>query len=203
MLHPHKAGLMLAVLALFGLAVSRPAATQIMPPPGNAAFLSLFGDGVQIYDSSPDSTTPGAFVWKFIAPEANLFTDASETTLVGTHFAGPTWEWNADGSEVVGTRIASRPSPHPGSIPELLLKAKSHTGAGVFDDVTYIQRLNTIGGLAPSAPPTATGEEFRSHYTATYRFFAPVPEPGPIALLVGLAVSSTALFRRRRRSYAP
>ncbi len=192
-----------AVLSAFAclggmLFMTAGASAQITPRPGNAPFLSLFADGVQIYDSASDPNNPGAFVWQFTAPQADLFTDASETTHFATHFAGPTWKADADGSEVVGMLVAGEPSPHPDSIPQLLLSAKSHSGAGIFEDVTYIQRLDTVGGLAPSTLPTGLGEEFRSPYTATYRFFDAVPEPGTVALWLSAFAVGILLHRRKR-----
>jgi len=70
---------------------------QVTLPAGNSVFLNTFGDGVQIYNSGSDGA--GGFQWNFIAPQANLFTNSSETTLFGTHFAGPTWQDNADGKQ--------------------------------------------------------------------------------------------------------
>jgi hypothetical protein len=200
----YKAALSAVTLLAGTVLATAPASAQITPPEGNVAFLSLFADGVQIYDSAPDLNNPGAFVWKFTAPSADLFTDASETTHVATHFAGPTWQADADGSAVVGMLSKSQPSPNPDSIPELLLSAKPHSGVGIFDDVTFIQRLDTVGGLAPAAAPTGDGQEFQSPYTATYRFYQAVPEPGMTALfagaaLSGAALSGAALLMRRRR----
>ena len=172
------------------------AKAQVTLPAGNSVFLNTFGDGVQIYNSA--SNGAGGFQWNFIAPQANLFTDSTETTLIGTHFAGPTWQDSADGSSVVGMRIGSGPSPNPNSIPELLLIAKSYGGAGLFNKVSYIQRLNTIGGLAPSLAPTGLGQSANVSYTATYAFAQAVPEPGNLALFASLALSGGALFLRGR-----
>jgi hypothetical protein len=190
----------LALALLAGTVLAAPHATaQITLPQGNAPFLTLFGDGVQIYDSAANPNTPGTFIWNFTAPQANLFTDASETTLFGTHFAGPTWMSNADGSSVVGARIGSQASATPNSIPQLLLKAQSHSGTGIFAEVTYIQRLNTVGGLAPSTPPTGFDQEFRSPYTATYRFAQAVPEPGALPMVVSTLLGGVSLLWLRRR----
>jgi hypothetical protein len=194
----YKAALSAVALLAGTVFATARASAQITPPVGNAAFLSLFGSGAQIYDSAPDPNKAGAFLWKLTAPSADLFTDASETTHFGTHFAGPTWQADADGSAVVGMLSASHPSPHPDSIPELLLSAKSHSGVGIFDAVTFIQRLDTIGGLAPAAAPTGDGQEFRSPYTATYRFYRAVPERGMTALFAGMTVSGLVLLMCRR-----
>jgi hypothetical protein len=182
------------LLFLFLLGVR--AGAQLLPPGGHGLLLSTFGDGVQIYVSVEDAANPGQFVWRFQEPRADLFESSAEQTLLGIHYAGPTWEAN-DGSTVVAMRIGDAPSPHPNSIPQLLLKATSHTGTGLFSNVTYIQRLDTVGGIAPATLPTVAGQLFEVPYTATYNFFA-VPEPGNVALLVGLAVPGAVLLRHRR-----
>src|SRR5262249_44311602 len=105
--------------------------------------LHAFGSGVQIY------TWSGA-AWTFVAPPATLFSDEKHPEIIGTHFAGPTWE-STSGSTVVGAVVKRCPAD-PSSIPWLLLQAVSNGGDGVFDDVDFIQRLNTVGGNAPSAP---------------------------------------------------
>ena len=182
----------LLFLALVGVRVE----AQLPPPSGNTLLLSTFGDGVQIYASVEDTANPGQFVWLFQSPRADLFEGPAEQTLLGTHYAGPTWEAN-DGSTVVGMRIDMAPSPHPDSIPQLLLKGSSHTGDGLFSDVTFIQRLDTVGGVMPATPPTGLGEVREVPYTATYNFFVAVPEPGALALLIGLALPGAILLARR------
>src|SRR5205807_6076826 len=84
--HCGKAVLTAAALLAGTLLFTFRAQAQITPPPGNAPFLNLFGDGVQIYDSMPDPNSTGAFVWTFIAPQADLFTSSAETTHFGTLF---------------------------------------------------------------------------------------------------------------------
>jgi hypothetical protein len=167
-------------------------------PPDNHLLLSAFGDGFQIYDSASDGH--GGFMWKFTAPSAILYTDSSESTRIGMHFAGPTWELDSDHSSVVGNRIASIASPNPNSIPELLLSAKSHGGVGLLDEVTYIQRLDTVGGLAPTVLPTGLNQESRSPYTATYDFFAAPDNSSPIieAAALGLLATLGWLEKQRR-----
>jgi len=182
--------------ALIVSAFAGRANAQVTLPAGNSIFLNAFGDGVQIYNSAPDGA--GGFQWNFIAPQANLYTDAAETTLLGTHFAGPTWQYSADSSSVVGLRIASGPSPNPNSIPELELIAQSHGGTGLFNSVSYILRLNTVGGIAPAVAPTALNQTANVHYTATYSFAKATPEPGALAILGCMAVSGTAFLLQRR-----
>jgi hypothetical protein len=64
-------------------------------------------------------------------------------------------------------------APEAGAIPWLLLEANEHQGSGVFSTITYIQRLATTGGIAPSEGCDAAhaGEETRVPYEATYAFF--------------------------------
>jgi hypothetical protein len=120
-----------------------------------------YAEGVQIYSWNGSS-------WVFVAPDAVLF-DA-DGNVVGSHYAGPTWE-SQSGSKVVGARVSSAPSPNAKSIPLLLLEARTAEGPGIFARTTYIQRVNTVGGVAPSAPGTSVGEEARVFYTAEYFFF--------------------------------
>jgi len=106
--------------------------------------------------------------WVFTAPEATLYEQREE--VAGTHYAGPTWE-ALDGSTVVAARAAAA-TPDPTAIPWLLLRAVSHGGAGTMSRVTYVQRVATTGGLAPSSgcDAAAVGTVSRVPYTATYCF---------------------------------
>jgi hypothetical protein len=129
--------------------------------------------GVQIYECRARQDDPAQFEWTFKAPQADLF-DASGR-LVGKHYSGPTWE-GLDGSKVVGEVKAKDSSLASGSIPWLLLSAKSTSGEGQFSPVRSIQRLNTLGGAAPaSASQAQAGQEIRVPYTATYTFYVGKP----------------------------
>jgi hypothetical protein len=59
----------------------------------------------------------------------------------------------------------------------LLLEATGHTSSGVFDDITYIQRLETEGGLAPAAAcaEANSGTLVDVPYRALYKFFRASP----------------------------
>ena len=131
-------------------------------PAGNKLASHLYAEGVQIYRWNGTS-------WAFVAPEATLYADATRHGKVGTHYAGPTWE-SASGSTVVGA-VLKRATPDPDAIPWLLLGAASSEGPGVFQRVTFIQRVNTTGGKAPAVPGGFVGEEARVPYTADYYFY--------------------------------
>ena len=64
-------------------------------------------------------------------------------------------------------------SPVQGAIPWLLMRAKSNEGAGALAGVKYIQRVDTVGGVAPSSGCDAAhaGAEARVEYSANYDFY--------------------------------
>jgi hypothetical protein len=142
----------------------------LSPPPGQEVFLEARGSGVQIYECAPKTDQPSVYEWTFRAPEAALVDPAGHQ--VGRHYAGPTWE-STDGSSVVGDVRARDPGPSPTAIPWLLLVAKSTTGTGVFSATTSVQRVHTVGGVAPAETCSAanTSKVARVPYTATYYFY--------------------------------
>ena len=88
------------------------------------------------------------------------------------HYAGPLWE-SADGSRIVGALKERADAPLANAIPWLLLNAKSTRPEGAFSKVTSIQRVNTVGGVAPAAscPQASAGTSARIDYTADYYLF--------------------------------
>jgi hypothetical protein len=98
-----------------------------------------------------------------------LCASANYRGKVGIHYRGPTWESNS-GSKVVAARLFGC-SPDPTAIPWLLLEAVSTTGPGIFSSVTYVQRVNTTGGLAPAYPGLLIGQVVEVPYTAEYYFY--------------------------------
>jgi hypothetical protein len=141
-------------------------------PDGNKVSFHAYAVGVQIYTATPSPTDPTQLVWTFTAPEAVLFD--SDGNIVGIHYAyaGPTrpaWE-SESGSLVVGARRALA-TVDSSAIPWLLLQAVHTEPPGIFARTTYIQRVNTTGGLAPAMAPTQAGQEARVPYTAEYFFY--------------------------------
>jgi hypothetical protein len=130
-------------------------------PAGSKLAFRVYADGVQIYRWNGTG-------WSFDGPWAVLSADAQGNSTVGTHYQGPTWE-SASGGTLVGA-ILERCFPDPNAIPWLLLQAESK-GPGVFHRVTHIQRVNTVGGNAPSYDGSVMGEEARVPYTAEYLFY--------------------------------
>ena len=167
----------LAVLALslsmsvVGTARAKENPANIAPPADAVLLFELRANGVQIYTCRAKPDDPASFVWTFKAPEADLFDESGQ--IVGRHFAGPTWQ-SVDGSAVKGAVLERVAAPRPGAIPWLLLEATGHEGSGVFSSVTYIQRLATVDGVAPTDGCDAdhAGAEARQYYEATYAFYA-------------------------------
>jgi hypothetical protein len=164
-------------LLLFGLGVVAPAHAQrgndnrapdvghcgdLQVPAGHKVAFYAYAEGVQIYAWNGTS-------WVFQRPEAVLYANADANGVVGAHYVGPTWETNS-GSYVVG-KVLQRCTPNPDAIPWLLLEAVDSDGPGVLDGVTYIQRVNTVGGLAPADSGEFSGDVARVPYTADYYFY--------------------------------
>jgi hypothetical protein len=165
------------LLKVFPLIASVSAATawaqapaEVTPPAGNEPVLTLSATGDLSYECRAVTDKPGTFSWTFTGPNAKLW-DASKK-VVGKYYAGPTWE-SADGSTVTGTQLAVAPGA-AGAIPLQLVKASAATGHGAMSDVTYVQRLNTVGGVAPATLACAAGNagaRTTVPYSADYVFF--------------------------------
>jgi len=161
----------LAALAAAGCATQQPVAVpdKLKPGPNEALAMIVPAKGVQIYECR--AAKDGSYEWAFVAPEAELFDPRGNK--IGKHYAGPHWE-AADGSKVVASLKERADAPQADAIPWLLLSAKSVGPAGSFSRVTSIQRVNTVGGVAPKTgcSKAAAGSPARINYTADYYFFA-------------------------------
>lgn len=131
-------------------------------PETSQLALHAFASGVQIYQWNGAS-------WTFVAPQATLYADTQYHGVLGSHYAGPTWE-STSGGKVVAASVKRCPAD-ASSIPWLLLQTVSTTGPGIFERVTFVQRLNTVGGNAPGSPGTTVGETANVPYTAEYYFY--------------------------------
>jgi Protein of unknown function (DUF3455) len=173
-----------------------PVPVEIQVPPGNKAFLEGHGVGTQNYVCLPS----GVGV-KFIlfTPQATLFNDDDEQ--VTTHFFSPnpsedntnpavvvaagmiraTWQHSRDTSTVWGGQAIASSDPEfvrQDAIPWLLLPVagtqEGLTGGDTLTKTTFIQRLNTFGGVAPSTGCTSladVGNQAFVPYTADYFFY--------------------------------
>ena len=141
-----------------------PLCGSIQVPEGNKLAVHAYARGVQIYRWNGGS-------WEFVAPVATLFAEENFFGEVGTHYVGPKWE-SKSGSKVEARRVPGTGcTPDPTAISWLLLSRYDTTGPGIFRSVTYIQRVNTVGGVAPTAAGSTVGEVKEVPYTAEYYFY--------------------------------
>ena len=159
---------------------------NLQVPAGNTVFLEGHAVGTQGYVCLPTAT---GFAWTFYGPQATLFDDNDEQII--THFLSPnpvesgapraTWQDSSDTSAGWGKAIATSTDANfvaAGAIPWLLLQVvgaqPGPTNGATLASITYIQRLSTSGGVAPStgcAQSTDVGSKALVHYTANYFFY--------------------------------
>jgi hypothetical protein len=140
---------------------------QIKAPVGYSPVLTVHAKGDQIYQCALNKAE---YAWETQAPDAKLF-DA-QGNIVGNHTAGPLWEYK-EGSRVVG-RVVNKIDVSPDkAVSWLLVEVVSHKGNGLFSNVSFINRINTHGGLPPASGCDANhlGSEKRIAYTADYVFY--------------------------------
>ena len=155
----------LAACSAMSPMITPTAPPAVTVPAGNTVFTVLKGAGMLTWECKANDT--GALVWSGPSPEADLLDKNGAN--VGKYFGGPTWAHN-DGSKVTGKQLAV--SPSPGNIPLQLVQANPATGDGAMKGVTYIQRLNTVGGTAVGTCTAAnTGAKQQVKYSADYYFY--------------------------------
>ncbi|HZT34144.1 MAG TPA: DUF3455 domain-containing protein [Bryobacteraceae bacterium] len=191
----------LAPLAVAGGITPPPTPLSITPPAGNTAFLMGNAVGTQGYVCLPsgsgaswtvDASRPqatlfftfGPFIQQILTHFLSPDTNPNQFAPNPLPFGSPTWQSSLDSSAVWGNKLASiaagsDPScPNSGAIPCLLLQAigsqAGPTGGKLMTLTTYIQRLNTAGGSAPStgcAQSSDVGAQVLVPYTADYYFY--------------------------------
>jgi hypothetical protein len=177
-------GLVLPALAAAVTPPAVPIAIQV--PPGNVVFLEGHAVGTQNYICLPSSS---GFTWTFFGPQATLFSDDSQQII--THFLSPnpfentlprpTWQHSRDTSAVWAKTIATSSDPSfvaPGAIPWFLLQVvgaeSGPTSGNKLTNTTFIQRVHTSGGVAPStgcASSADVGTKALVPYSADYFFW--------------------------------
>lgn len=155
------------------LSVCAPIPDSLGVPIGNKLVLQTFAKGVQIYEVQR-STNASGFAWVNIAPSATLFAREDFTKPVVEHFAGPSWQFikGADKAETVVAARAAGVTVDNTAIQWLLLQAvPERSSAG--NNVTFIQRVCTVGGLAPTSEASALnlGQKDSIPYKAIYLFY--------------------------------
>lgn len=162
--------------------------TTIQVPDGNVPYLLGHASGTQNYVCTPAGAS---FAWTLFTPQATLFS-ASDRQLI-THFFSPNpdekntvraaWQDSYDSSTVWAKVETFPPSSDPafvapGAIPWLLLEkagaAEGPRGGDELTITTYIHRVNTSGGSAPTngcAQAADVGKKAFIPYTADYYFY--------------------------------
>jgi hypothetical protein len=150
----------------------------IQVPAGNRPFRVAHAIGTQDYVCLSTGWTSPAY-----GPQATLFNEDNEQIL--THFLSaypigsdtffPTWQDSRDTSIVWASPVKdAKYTPDLTAIPWLLLKvvgkAVGPTGGDKMIVTTYIQRLNTTGGLIPTRT-CDPGDKALVPYTADYYFY--------------------------------
>jgi len=148
--------------------MSLPDAVKV--PAGHTVAMETAAAGDITYECRAKKDMAGQFEWVFVGPDAGLKNRSGK--IIGKYYGPPaTWE-NNDGSKVSGAQVAVAPAG-AGAIPLQLVKANPAMGAGAMQGVAYIQRVNTLGGVAPaSACDAATmGQKQVVKYQADYIFW--------------------------------
>jgi hypothetical protein len=164
---------------------SVPAAIQVEE--GNVPFLVGHAVGTQDYVCLPSGA---GFAYKLFTPQATLVGDNGKQII--THYFSPnlakdgairaTWQDNNTNivwAEVKDGDASTDPAfVKPGAVAWLLLTQvgtqAGENGNDKLTDTTFIQRINTTGGLAPStgcAAATDVGTQAFMPYTADYYFY--------------------------------
>ena len=160
--------------AVLAFPTCAPIPDTLRVPEGNKLVLQTFARGFQIYQVKRSVTDPNVFSWVNIAPLATLYTRPDFTNEIIHHFAGPTWEFikgPEKGERVVATKVQGV-TPDATAIQWLLLKAVDSLSTP-NNKITFIQRICTVAGLAPTtgADEAHLGQLDSIPYTASYLFY--------------------------------
>ncbi|WP_438766063.1 DUF3455 domain-containing protein [Kushneria sp. TE3] len=166
--HLTRAGLATALIASFSHAALADTPDDVQVPDGNTVALETVGVGAIKYMC--ETNDAGDVAWVFKGPSAAL--NDSDGDQVGSYY-GPPATWEAlDGSKVTGTQVGTADNGDD-NIPLQLVEANPAEGEGAMTGVSYIQRLNTEGGVAPDTACDADHEGATAivTYQADYIFW--------------------------------
>jgi hypothetical protein len=140
--------------------------SRIKVPEGHVPVLKLAGRGVQIFRCEQRERTLG---WAYRLPEADLLD--SEGRLAGRHGADFSFELN-DGSRLVG-KVQGSDEVSANDLRWLLLSTRSF-GQGALTGITYVQRINTHGGMPPArCEANQRNQLLRVDFSAEFVFYRP------------------------------
>jgi hypothetical protein len=134
-------------------------------PEGATELLRLHGTGVQIFRCE---SRDGRLKWVYQLPDAELRDAAGK--LAVRHGARMSFE-HVDGSRLLGEIEDHVDSPLDRSVPWLLIRTQSF-GKGALAGVSYVQRIDTIGGKPPESCEAAQANQIlRVAFSADFVFF--------------------------------
>lgn len=139
-------------------------------PAGNRIALETVGVGQITYECRAKANAVDQFEWVFVGPAADL--NGRNGSKLGSYYGPPATWASSDGSSITGTQVAVAPAT-PGSIALQLVKANPASGPGAMMGVTFIQRVATQGGVAPTivCNGSALGRKAIVKYQADYIFW--------------------------------
>lgn len=141
--------------------------SKIRVPDGQQPVLKLAARGVQVFRCEQRN---GAWGWWFRLPEAELADERG--MVVARHGADFSFE-HSDGSRLLGKVIAADDAPRDENLRWLLMSTRSF-GQGVFTGVSYVQRVNTTGGMPPAKCEARQANQLlRVDFTADFVFYRP------------------------------
>src|SRR6266404_3918382 len=164
--------------------------SNIQVPAGNTAFLEGHGVGTQNYVCAPSASSSSGFAYVLFSP--NPFEVNTNPAVVADGTIRVTWRHSRDTSTVWG-RVRPRDPSIPGDLgdsssdPAFVAKGAiawlkvtvvgaqdGPTGGDTLTKTTFIQRVNTSKGVAPStgcASFSDVGNQAFAPYTADYIFY--------------------------------
>ena len=146
----------------------------IRVPPGHEVMLETTAVGVLNYECRANMPTAGMIGWTLTSPNADLVDRTGQTVGV---YSGPPAMWtHIDGSSVVGRQLAVAPVVGATNLPLQLSKGMPGMGLGMMQNVSYIQRIRTKGGIDIRKPCTQAeiGDKMTQPYQADYIFWRAV-----------------------------
>ena len=149
-------------------------AESIRVPAGHVVVLETTAVGVLNYECRRNPASTGPASWTLASPKADLIDRTGKT--VG-NYSGPPALWtHMDGSTVVGSQLAVSPALGATNLSNQLSKGVAGKNVGAMQDVAYIQRINTKGGLdfSKACGEADVGDKMALPYQADYIFWKPV-----------------------------
>ncbi|HEV3019134.1 MAG TPA: DUF3455 domain-containing protein [Burkholderiaceae bacterium] len=141
--------------------------SQIRAPTEVEPAFELAGAGVQIFRCEPDKD---GYRWAFRLPEAELRDARGQ--VVAHHGANYSFE-HVDGSRLLGTIVGYDSAPGDDAVRWLLLRTQSF-GQGELEKVSYVQRVDTAGGLPPAQCSAEQANQIlRVPFSAKFVFYRP------------------------------